>query len=79
MNNNMEIIIFKIFGVVGLVLLCIGITVKNRDTRDIFSILGGAALLIYSIYLKDIIFIILQSVYILVTIFDYIKLKQIKN
>lgn len=70
----METIIFKIFGVIGLILLCIGIIVKNRDTRDVLSILGGIALLIYSIYLKDIIFIILQSVYIIVTIFDYIKL-----
>lgn len=69
----MEIIIFKIFGIVGLILLCASILAKERKTRDILSVIGGLALLIYSIYLKDLIFIILQAVYILVTIFDYIR------
>jgi len=69
----MEIIIFKIFGIVGLILLCDSILVKKRKKRDILTIIGGLALLIYSIYLKDLIFIILQTVYISVTIFDYAR------
>lgn len=69
----MEIIIFKIFGIVGLILLCDSILVKKRKKRDILTIIGGLALLIYSIYLKDLIFIILQTVYISVTIFDYTR------
>jgi len=69
----METIIFKIFGIIGLILLCDSILVKKRKNRDILTIIGGLALLIYSIYLKDLIFIILQAVYISVTIFDYIR------
>lgn len=64
---------FKIIGVIGLVLICAGMIVKNRKTRDILSFFGGIGLLLYSIYLKDIIFIILQTVYIIVVVIDYFK------
>ena len=68
--------IYKIIGIIGLVLICIAMVVRNRKTRDTFSFFGGIGLLIYSIYLKDVIFIILQSVYIIIISFDYLKEKK---
>lgn len=68
-------ILFKAIGVIGLVSICIGMIVKQRTTRDIFATIGGVGLLIYSIFLKDAIFIVLQSVYIVVVVFDLITQK----
>ncbi len=68
---------FKLIGIVGLVLICLGMIVKNRKNRDVLSFFGGVGLLIYSIYLRDVIFTILQTIYILVVFFDFIK--QNKN
>ncbi len=65
--------IFKIIGIVGLILICIGMIVKDRRIRDIFSFFGGVGLLIYSISLKDLIFIILEALYVIVVSFDFIK------
>lgn len=65
--------IYKIIGILGLVLICFGMLVKSRKQRNIFAFFGGIGLLIYSIYLKDLIFTILQAVYIVVVSFDFIK------
>ncbi len=72
-GNNMNQTIFKIIGVIGLVFICVAMTVKNRQKRNVLSTIGGTGLLIYSIYLKDIIFTVLQAVYIIVVCFDYVK------
>lgn len=68
--------IYKLIGIFGLILICLGMIVKNRKKRDIFSFLGGIGLLIYSIYLKDMIFIILQATYTIVVVVDYFKQKN---
>ncbi len=72
--------IFKIIGAIGLILIIIGILIKskNRKTRDILYIFGGLFLAIYSIYIKDIIFIVLQIVFIIVAVYDFGKL-QLKH
>jgi lipid-A-disaccharide synthase-like uncharacterized protein len=69
---------FKIIGIAGLILISLGMIVSKRTLRDLLSFFGGVGLLIYSIYLKDFIFIVLQSVYILVVTFDFIKEKNQK-
>ena len=68
--------IYKIIGISGLVLITVGIMVKKRETRDILSLLGGLGLLIYSIYIRDWIFIILQLIYTLVVFVDFKRLKH---
>lgn len=67
----------KILGIIGLILIIVGVLVKSksRDIRDILYIFGGAFLLLYSVYIKEIVFIILQAVFILVAVYDIIKLK----
>ncbi|MEX2017403.1 MAG: hypothetical protein WD876_02935 [Candidatus Pacearchaeota archaeon] len=71
---------FYVSGIIGLILIISGVLIKNRNrrTRDIIYINGGVALAAYSFYIKDIIFIILQIIFILVAIYDLIKLSKNK-
>jgi hypothetical protein len=66
--------IFKIIGAIGLILISIGIITKQRKRQDIFYIIGGLCLEVYSIYLGDVIFIILQIIFTIAAIYDLIKL-----
>ena len=74
-------IIYKIIGVIGLILIIIGTFLISRKKRirrrKIYPWLlaGGICLAIYSFYIKDLIFTILQIAYILIVIYDIIKLK----
>ena len=63
--------IFKIIGAIGLLLISIGIIVKRKDQQDILFIIGGILLEIYSISIKDVIFILLQIIFILAAVYDY--------
>jgi len=74
----MDIDIFKLVGAVGLFFICIGLLLKNRKRQNILSIIGGICLEIYSIYLQDTIFIILQIVFILAAIYDLFKIKRLE-
>ena len=66
--------IFKIIGALGLLLISIGIVVKERKTQDILYVIGGICLEIYSIYLEDMIFIVLQIIFTLAAAYDLFKL-----
>ena len=76
--KKMEISFFEIIGALGLVLITIGILNKKRKIQNIFYIFGGLSLLTYSIYLKNVIFIILQSIFTLAAAYDLIKGKKKK-
>tara|TARA_Y100000310_G_C20500192_1_gene723582 strand:- start:728 stop:940 length:213 start_codon:yes stop_codon:yes gene_type:complete len=69
------ITIFKIFGILGLILIIIGVLLKKRKQKDLFFIIGGFGLEVYSIYIQDFIFIILQAVFILAAVYDYFRKK----
>ena len=62
----------KIIGAAGLMLISVGVLIKNRKYQNILYIIGGLLLEIYSISIHDIIFIILQIVFIISAIYDYI-------
>ncbi len=66
-------ILAKIFGIVGLIFIILGVVTRRRKKQDIFYIFGGLFLLIYSISLRDVIFIVLQSVFTIVAIYDFRK------
>jgi len=70
--------LFKIIGAIGLILIIVGVLIKskNRKTRDISYIIGGLFLTIYSIYIRDVIFIVLQVVFVIVSVYDLVKLKK---
>ena len=74
----MVINVFYCLGIIGLILIIIGILIKKKDRviRDILYILGGISLVIYSSYIKDVIFIILEVVFTLVAIYDLTKQRK---
>ena len=77
-NLIMAISIFKIIGILGIILISVGIITRKRKKQDTFYVLGGGCLEIYSIYTGDLIFMILQIIFILSAIYDFkkINLKQ---
>lgn len=71
--------IFKFIGVFGLFLISLGVIIKERKRQKFFYIIGGGCLVIYSIYIKDLIFIILQIIFILAAVYDFFKVCRKKN
>ncbi len=67
---------FTIIGAVGLLLITAGVLLKDRKEEDWLYIAGGLCLEIYSIYLRDNIFIVLQIVFILSAAYDLFKNKK---
>ena len=71
--------IFEIIGALGIILISIGIITKKRKIQDIYYILGGICLEIYSISIDDLIFIILQIIFTLAAIYDFVKVQYMKK
>ena len=67
--------IFKIIGAIGILLITIGIITNIKKTENLFYIIGGACLLAYSLYVKDIIFIVLQIIFILAAVIAFFRNK----
>lgn len=59
-----------LFGIVGLLLITSGVLLNNRKKENVLYLLGGISLEVYSIHLGDPIFITLQAVFILATLYD---------
>lgn len=68
----------KICGIIGLLLISYGIFSKKEVTQDKIFALGGLFLLLYSIYLRDPIFIILQGIFILSCLYEMYKIRHKK-
>ncbi len=72
----------SVIGIVGLVLIIIGnLTIyKSKSIRKKWTypllILGGICMTIYSVFLNDVIFIILQVFFVLVSVYGLIKIHQ---
>lgn len=75
----MESTLFKIIGVAGLLLITCGIFIKKETKQDWIFALGGISLLIYSAYLKDIIFVTLQIVFTMASLYEIYKIKHEKD
>lgn len=63
----------KFIGALGLLLIIAGILVKKRSTRNSIYVVGGILLEIYSIYIGDLIFTVLQAVFTIVAVYDLIR------
>ena len=72
----MLVLLLKILGALGLIVITWGIFEKNIRHRDRIYVIGGSALLIYSIYLKDPIFIPLQIIFTLASLYHIYTLKK---
>jgi lipid-A-disaccharide synthase-like uncharacterized protein len=62
------------FGIIGLVLISVGLWIKNEVKQDIIFIVGGICLLSYSIFINDLIFVILQTIFILSALIELVKI-----
>jgi len=62
--------IFKILGAIGLLFITYGVITRKALTRNIVFIIGGIFLLSYSTYLKDPIFIPLQIIFTIASIYE---------
>lgn len=78
----MELNIYKIIAVIGLISIIVGnlmiyrkTPIRRRYTYPLL-ILGGVCLEVYSIYIGDLIFIILQGVFIIAAIYGLIKINE---
>lgn len=74
----MEEVIFYIIAVIGLLLIIIGTLMIRKikiKRKYIYTLLmaGGICLGIYSIYIKDLIFIVLQGIFIISAAYGLIK------
>lgn len=68
--------IYTFLGIIGLLLTSASFLVNKRSKRDFFAILGGLCLLLYSIHIEDILFIVLQIIFIIVVGYDRIRNKN---
>jgi hypothetical protein len=73
------IIFFKFIGALGIVLISIGIISKKRKVQNILYIIGGLCAEIYSIFISDIMFIILEGIFTIAAVFDFIRMKKNKS
>jgi len=65
-----------IFGIIGLIVISFAIWLKNERRQDVLFVIGGIGLLIYSIVIDNVIFIILQVVFILFAFIELLKIKK---
>ena len=72
----MDFGLFTIFGVLGVLFIAYGIWAKKENHQDILFLIGGIFLLAYSIYIKDVIFIVLQSIYIISVSAELVNLNK---
>ncbi len=68
--------IFTIIGILGLIFVIFGLLQRKEIKEDIFFLIGGVFLIVYSIYLRNTIFIILQAAFILATVWEIIKIRK---
>ncbi len=59
-----------------MIFVSLGILVDQVEKANLFYIIGGILLEIYSLYLRDFIFIVLQLVFIASAIYEYYQHKN---
>lgn len=69
-------LLFKGLGAIGMLILVWGILNKSNLTRNILFTIGGILLLLYSIYLRDPIFIPLQIIFTIASVIEIFKIKK---
>lgn len=69
-------IFFKMLGALGMLLISYGIIHRSPLTRNYLFTAGGILLLIYSIFLQDPVFIPLQIIFTLSSLWEIRKIKR---
>ncbi|MBI5390913.1 hypothetical protein HZB02_05470 [Candidatus Woesearchaeota archaeon] len=71
-------LLFTVIGVLGILCITIGIITRRRKNEDVYYIVGGICLILYSISKKDAIFIIFQSIAVTAAVYDFFRTDQRK-
>jgi hypothetical protein len=71
MTMSIDFSIYKLLGILGLLLIAFGVFTQRKKSEDLFYIFGGLFLLLYSIYIRDLIFIVLQIIFIFAAFYHY--------
>ena len=66
--------LLTLVGGAGLILISAGIIIKKRKEQNIFYIIGGVCLELYSIHIGDFLFMVLQIIFILAAVEDLVRL-----
>ena len=66
--------LFTGFGILGILLITAGVVYKKK--QDWLFLPGGVCLLLYSIFIHDLIFIVLQCIYIVAVLFELVKQRK---
>jgi hypothetical protein len=77
--KNMLELLPKILGACGLLFITWGIFIKDEIKQDWIFVTGGLLLLVYSISLRDPIFIPLQIIFTLASFYEIVMIKQKKK
>ncbi len=72
-------ILFLTLGALGILAMIGGVLSSQEKHQDMWFILAGALLLIYSFYRGDLIFFILQLIFMAVALFELIHLIHTKK
>jgi asparagine N-glycosylation enzyme membrane subunit Stt3 len=67
---------FIILGILGLLILSFAVWLRNERKQDLWFVIGGILLLIYSISINNVIFTILQIVFITSALIELVKLAR---
>lgn len=69
-------LIFKILGSLGLIFITVGVITKKALPRNYYFIIGGILLFCYSAYLRDPVFIPLQIIFTIASVYEVFLLKK---
>lgn len=71
--------IYKILGIIGLLSVSFGVIKNDGYYENFYYILGGVFLGIYSFFISEYIFLVLQIVFIMSAIYSIYKKKNVKR
>jgi hypothetical protein len=75
----MYLLLCRVIAAVGLVLISYAVLVKKARLRNELFVIGGVSLLAYSIHLRDPIFIPLQIIFIISSLYEIVISRQQKK
>lgn len=68
--------IATILGIIGLIIASVAIWFKNEKKQDVLFVVAGLLLLVYSVSIKNIIFSVLQVVFIASASVELLKIRK---
>ncbi|MEK7647319.1 MAG: hypothetical protein AAB378_03065 [Patescibacteria group bacterium] len=71
--------IFKIIGAIGVLFIVAAVLLKDRKKQNMSFIAAGILLEIYSIYIGDMVFIVLEIVFIAAAVYEFFNLRRVPS